>query len=423
LIDLSNKICLVFDPSGGFVHIAEALVGDFGQVKYFSPWERAFSSSRDYLPGHGLDGIERCWDFWDEIDSADLVVFPDVGNAGLQDWLRAQKMPVFGSGAASKLEQDRNYLKSVCKKYGIQTAECTQVVGIDNLRSLLAQIDDVHVKLSYFRGDMETFHHENQHDTMRRLNELALRMEPYGAQAEFVVEVPIKGKPCVEIGADIPNTAHGIYPRSVLWGYENKDKAYAGCVGALPERLNDVVNKLGPELERVGYRGALSTETRETPKGSFFLDMTCRFPNPPSALMRFMIDNWGELIWECAHGRVVEPNWLAPVGVQIIFKSEYGAENPLAVAVDRWDRTVLYGHAQFQGQDYAVSPSEIAECGAACGLGASLAQATEEALSVAESVKGRELGFDAGSVTELMETIQTGEKLGITWAGAFKEAA
>ena len=139
--------------------------------------------------------------------------------------------------------------------------------------------------------------------------------------------------------------------------------------------------------------------------------------------MRFMIDNWGELIWECAHGRVVEPNWLAPVGVQIIFKSEYGAENPLAMAVDRWDRTVLYGHAQFQGQDYAVSPSEIAECGAAIGMGASLAQATEEALSVAESVKGRELGFDAGSVTELMETIQTGERLGIQWNQRLKEAA
>jgi phosphoribosylamine-glycine ligase len=423
MIDLSTRTVLFYDAGAGYSHMAEAVVGDFGAVKYFCPFERAFSASRDYLPGSGLDGIEKVWDFFDELDSADLVVFPDVGNAGLQEWLRRQGMPVFGSGGAAKLEQDRNYLKSVCKKYGIDTALHIPVTGIENLRRILSEVDDVHVKLSYFRGDGETFHHENQLETTRRLNELALKAEPYGAQMEFVVEVPIEGKPCVEVGADIPATANGIFPQSVLWGYEAKDKAYAGCVGSLPPRLSEVVDRLAPELERFKYCGPLSTETRETPKGSFFLDFTARFPNPPSALMRFMIDNWAELMWETAHGRVVEPNWLAPIGVQIIFKSEYGADNPLACHVDRWDRTVLYGHAHFDGQDYAVSPSEIAECGAACGLGANLEQAMAEALEVAESVKGRELTFDAGAVAELTDTIETGERLGIGWNRTLKEAA
>jgi hypothetical protein len=46
-----------------------------------------------------------------------------------------------------------------------------------------------------------------------------------------------------------------------------------------------------------------------------------------------------------------------------------------------------------------------------------------EALEVAESVKGRELTFDAGAVAELTDTIETGEKLGISWAKAYREAA
>jgi phosphoribosylamine-glycine ligase len=415
MIDLSNKVCLFFDPSAGFTHMAEAVVGEFAEVVYFSPFEQAFPSSKDYLPGTNLDGIRRAWDFWDEVDSADLVVFPDVGNAGLQEYLRRQGMPVFGSAGAEKLERDRWYLKSVCKKYGIDSAEATPITGIDNLRAFLSEQDDVHVKCSYFRGDGETFHHTNQNETRRRLDEIALKMEPYGASAQFVVEKPIDTKPCVEVGADVPWTARGIFPRVILWGFEAKDAGYAGCIGRLPDRLQETLSKLTPVLEQFNYRGALSTETRETPDGSFFLDMTARFPNPPSALMRFMISNWAEGMWEAAHGRVVEPDYNAPVGVQIICKSEYGADNPLAVEIDRLDRTVLYGHCQYGDQHYAVSPSEIAECGAAVGLGTTLSQAMEEAVEVMEGIKGREVKYDAGALEELTEAIETAEKLGINW--------
>lgn len=423
MLDLTGKTILFFDPSAGYTHMAEAVVSDFAAVKYYSIWEQAFPSAKDYIPGSGLDGIERVWDFFDALEGTDIVVFPDVGNAGLQDWLRRQGMPVFGSAGAERIERDRWYFKSLCKKYKIDCADAMPVTGIDNLRAVLAETDDVFVKLSYFRGDLETFHHTNALETRRRLDELALRMEPYGAEALFVVEMPINADLCVEIGADVPCTANGIYPRDILWGYECKDRAYAGCVGALPKRLRRVLDKLSPCFEDYGYRGAFSSETRETPKGSFFLDATCRFPNPPSGVLAFIIRNWGELFWETAHGRVVEPDYVAPVGVQLIFKSEYGADNALAVQVDRWDRTLLYGHCQFGGQHYAVSPSEIAECGSAVGLGTTLGQAMAEAIDVADGVKGRELVYDAGALQDLTDAIEQGEKLGIDWNSYLKEAA
>src|SRR5262249_48958925 len=107
--------------------------------------------------------------------------------------------------------------------------------------------------------------------------------------------------------------------------------------------------------------------------------------------------------------------WNAPIGVEIILRSDYGAENPLRVTVGRWDRTVLYGHCAYSGADYAVSPAEIPEVGAACGMGSTLEQALEEAYEVAEGIKGREIGFDAGALQELTETIQKGNELGINW--------
>lgn len=414
-IDLSHKSVLFFDPSGDFVHMAEAVIGDFGAVKYFAPWDRGFPAVRDYVPGTGLDGIERVYDFFDALDETDLVVFPDVGNGGLQEYLRRQGMAVFGSGYAEQLERNRWFLKSICKKYKLECADAIPVTGLENLRQILAEMTDVYVKMSIFRGDDETFHHEDQADTTRRLNELALKMEPYSNHAEFVIEQPISVDNCVEIGADLCANVAGLYPRYNLWGYEAKDRAYAGHAGLLPQRLTSVLEKLEPILREFNYRGTLSTETKECKDGSYFLDFTARCANPPSPLMRFMVQNWGEIMWEAANGRIVEPEFAAPIGVQIILRSEYGAENPLRISVGRWDRTVLFGHCAYEGSDYSISPSEIAECAAACGMGSTLSQALEEAVNTAEGIKGREITWDEGALEELTESIETGDKLGISW--------
>lgn len=416
-IDLSNKTALFYDASGSYVHMGEAVISQFKRVMYYVPWETAFPVTRNFLPGTGLDGIDRVTDFFDALEDADLVVFTDVGSGGLQEFLRRQGLPVFGSGYAERLERDRWYLKSICKRYGIDAADAIPVTGLGNLRNILGSIEEeVHVKLSTFRGDSETFKHVDQADTTRRLNELELKMEPFHERVDFVVEQPIEANPCVEVGADLVVNVAGVIPRDNLWGYEVKDEAYAGRVGRLPPRLQAVVDKLAPTLETLDYRGAMSTETRETKDGSFLLDFTARFPNPPSALWRFMISNWAELLWEAANGRVVEPEWLAPIGVELILRSDYGSENPLRVSVARWDRTVLYGHAAFDGADYAISPAEIPECGAACGMGGTLTEALEEACDVAQGIKGRELVWDQGSLQELVDTIEKGEKLGINWA-------
>jgi hypothetical protein len=126
------------------------------------------------------------------------------------------------------------------------------------------------------------------------------------------------------------------------------------------------------------------------------------------------------MMFGAATGNPVEPEYEANYAVQIVLRSESGAEHPLAVAVGEPSRVRLHGHTRINGVDYAVSPSEIREFGAACGWADNLSDATEQALEAAESVKGDEVEFDAASLRRLVDTINDGRKLGLNW-GTYKE--
>jgi hypothetical protein len=121
------------------------------------------------------------------------------------------------------------------------------------------------------------------------------------------------------------------------------------------------------------------------------------------------------MMYGAAIGQPVEPEYEGSYAVEIVLRSEAGADHPLAVEVGNPDRVRLHGHCIIKGQDYCVSPSEIREVAAACGIGESLADATEEALDAAESVKGDEIEFDAAAVRQLLDTIRDGRRLGLDW--------
>jgi hypothetical protein len=415
VIDLSRKTVLFWDSQGSYLHIAESVVEDFAAVKYYVPWERGFPVTIDALPGVGVDGIERSLHFWDDLETADLVVFTDVGNNGLQEYLRSQGMPVFGSGAAGRIEQDRGLLKSVCKKVGIGVAEYLPIRGVDNLRALLMESDDeCYIKVSYWRGLAETYHHTSPFATKYWLDDVSLRAGPYGSMVDFIIEKPISGDPCVEIGFDT-YTADGMYPETIAYGYEAKDAAFVLNIAPLPKRLRAVADKFQPILSEYGYRGPISTEVRFTKDEEYFVDLTARFPEPPSSLQSFMVANMGEILWETANGRIVEPDYIAPIGVELVMKSSWAAEHPLAVQVGRWDRTRIHGHCVIDGQHYASSPAELEEFGAACGMGSTLEAAMADALDAAHEIEAFQASFESSALEELTETIQKGRKVGLTW--------
>lgn len=419
MIDLSRHSVLLYDLSGAYTHIAEAMVPAFGRVLYSSHWEASFANVEDFLPGIGLEGIERVPDPFEHFDTVDLVVFPDVGMNGLQEFLRKRGMPVWGSGAAGKIERDRVFFKKLLEEQDMDVPEYEVIHGMKALREYLDKHEDVYVKVSYFRGLTETFHHESEFLSRRKLDEIASVLGLYGEMVDFVVEQTIGGD-AVESGID-GYAVNGLFPQRLMWGYELKDKGYIQTVSDLPAPLRETVDQFQPVLQSYQYRGPFATEVRFTEDGAYFIDPTCRFPSPPGEIQAKNIKNLAEIMYQGARGILVEPQYFCRFAAQIILKSrilETGATLPVQVGMP--DNVLLHGHFRLNGEDYVILPgartsSEQEEFAGAIGLADTLEEAAGIACEAAQSVKGEKVVFDEDALLKIIDTIQEGEKLGLSW--------
>ncbi|XUM21053.1 hypothetical protein ACRAVF_27200 [Bradyrhizobium oligotrophicum S58] len=119
MTDLSTKSVCVYDY-GAFVTLAEYLVGKFGRVFYFCPWQDAYPSSPPRIVGTGIPGVTRIErDIWDYLDEIDLFIFPEVCDGSLQEHLVSLGKRVWGSRSGEELELDRVGTKKLFKKLGM----------------------------------------------------------------------------------------------------------------------------------------------------------------------------------------------------------------------------------------------------------------------------------------------------------------
>lgn len=409
---VENSTVLVCDISAGFTHIAEALIPQCKRVLYFSSWQHTgFPTTKDVLPGTGIEGMERVGSLFDALSDCDWIFFPDVGSGDLQEYLRKQGFLVCGSGQGEELERDRWIMRTLAQKVGIQVAEAELVHGIDELREVLEQANKCYVKISWFRGDAETFCHKNPAASRSWLDELSLKLGPAGKKLNFIVEEPIEDDLCVEIGFDTVY-AEG-FPRNCLYGIEIKDLAFVGFTTPLPSILQDLQNKLDPILAAYSYRGLISTEFRITPNGAYLIDLTARAGSPPSEIQSTLCANLADVLYGVARGELVEPEYRAPYAAQLVLSSPWGERNALAVDVSDPSSVALHGHCVVDGQDFVVSPAGLAECGGAVGWGDSLRVAMRAATKAAEGVSGYQLTFPQGALKEAEETVERGRELGI----------
>jgi hypothetical protein len=303
------------------------------------------------------------------------------------------------------------------------------VKGLDKLREFLRDADECFIKLSNFRGDMETFHHESYFATQSWLDELAAKLGAFQDICEFIVEQPIQdedGEAC-EVGIDAM-VVDGKLMTPSLWGYEVKDQAYVGLVGGVPDRLLEVHNKIAPLLEGISYRGPMSNEVRFTRENAYLIDFTARFPSPPSEVQSQMIENIGEVMWDGANGLMPKPKYHGAYAAQLVLTTKWAKEQYpkpvyyLGLEIGRPDRVRIHHHCRIDGHDYAVSPSDVTEFGAAIGYGDSLEAAVGDALDAAESVNGYQVSYDPSAFTKAADCIRAGERLRLDWGG-MKEAA
>jgi hypothetical protein len=415
--DLKSKTIMVRDY-GLFASWALKLREDFGRVLYYCPFKSGFPKSQQYSIGTGLDGVERVTDFWDEVEHTDIFFFPDVYDGDLQVYLRSQGYPVWGAGKAEELELYRWQTKQLLKKdIGLPVQPVKQIIGIDDLREHLKENENKFVKISLLRGDFETFHHTTYELSEPILDDIEARLGPYKLFKEFIVEDAIDD--AVEIGYD-GYTIDGKYPGVAIQGYEIKDVSYIGLVSPynqLPKQLKEVNEKLAPLFADYNYRGFWSSEIRVQKDGKPYLtDPCCRAGSPPSELYQEMYSNWGEIIWNGAHGQLTDPQPTAKFGVEVLIHSQWADQHWQALyfppELRRWVK--LRNLCQVDDIWY-VAPQTVGlpEIGAVVAVDDTLLGAIKKVRGYCEQITGYQVDLNLKTLLDAVDQMKSGEEVGV----------
>jgi hypothetical protein len=300
---------------------------------------------------------------------------------------------------------------------------------MDQLKSYLQTKSDVFVKINLWRGDMETWHHENYDLSEPLLEKLGTRFGARGCDMEFIVETPTPR--AVEIGYD-GWCLDGAFPTIGIQGFEVKDSVLVAAVqdyGDLPEPIRYINERLSDSLKGYGYRGFWSTEIRATADGQpYLIDPCCRCGSPPSELYQELYDNWDEIFLGGAVGDLVKPNVVAPFGVQVALKSDWAERNWQAV---RFPESIaqfvkLTSFSRIGGTvEVAPQDAELTEIGSVVATGPTLLEAIKTVKERCELVKGFRIKPCLDALYDANQTLLDAKNFGIEFPGTptLKEVA
>lgn len=409
----SEKTLLCYDY-GLFVEWAVVLAREFKRVFYYTPWKDAYPNKRLATIGRGLPNLTRVTDLWDVEDQVDVWAFPDVGDGDLQEHLRRLGYLVWGSGKGEDFELDRWATKRWLKKVGLPVVPTEKVIGMDALEQLLKERENLWIKVSIFRGSVETWHHQTWATSERKMASIREDLGELGYDMEFIVEDDLGDDTHVEIGYDGWNI-FGQWPTTSALGYEIKGEALAAIVkpyADFPKPVLAVNEKLAPVLKQYGYCGAISTELRVSEKGEpFLIDPCARFGSPPGELECELWTNWPEIVWEGVHGNVVDPKPAAKFGFELMLYSNWVSKHWAPIITDpenrKWVKLAFSAHLRHDN----VIPQmfQSTKIGAVIGLGDTLDDAIDECVKHAEGITGLEVEYDLNAIDKARETIEQGE--------------
>jgi hypothetical protein len=411
---------VLFYDHGLFTHFALMLgrTGKFKRVLYYVPDSSPFPTSNLALIGTGYDEIERVSDLWKAVKEADLVVFADVYDGGLQEHLRDLGKLVWGCGGAEELELDRYEMKQLQKELGLPVQPVRLVKGLRALRKHLEPLKDKYIKISRTRGDMESWHWVDKDLSSDELDDLAVKLGPAAEVIEFLVEDPLNG--AQETGCDW-NFVNGVWAKRGLMTYEIKD---CGCMGAvkdykdLPKPVRLINDRFGPVL--AAYKTAMwwSTEVRVIDGKGYFLDPCCRLGVPPSEMFGLMYSNWPEMLMAGAQGECVDPEPVAKYGFEaMIYVSDDVAWQRLRFPEKYRPYIALRNCCRINGID-VIPPAfyKLKAIGAVVGLADSIAEAVENCREVADAIEGSGLHIRLDSIGSAIKEIEEGEKQGLEFS-------
>lgn len=418
-MDYTDKVVCVYDY-GLFVELAVRLSQDFGKVYYYNPTQKsAFPTSKNAWVGYGIDGVIQVDDFWDVVDEVDLFVFTDLYDADLQEHLVGMGKRVWGLRRIEDLETDRELLRNTQKDLGLSVPDTTIITGTDELKTYLQENENVYVKISYYRGDAETFHHINWAQTEPWFTDLESKLGLQKNDIEFFIEQPIEG---VEAGWD-SYTIDGEFPNKMLFGYEIKDVGYLGKFINYPQdapsKLVKINEAFKPLYEMNKARGFFSTEVRVNETNEYLLDYCARCGSPPCEVFQEMYANLADIMWFGAEGDLIEPQLNAQYcGLVMIHSSwaQKGKWQPIFFPPEmrRWVK--IKNLAVYKGNYYSVPAiTDLAEIGAVIAIGNSYQDVIDKLNEYSSQISGYEIDIKTGSSEQAMEAINEGERYGIVY--------
>jgi hypothetical protein len=418
-----DKIAFVVD-NGIFIETAVKLSQFFGETCYFSPWVEAYPKSDRRCVGEGIKGIERVYYVWAKIHEIErekkvdktVIVFPDLYEGDLQIELQQRGFRVWGSKLGDQLELHRKESKKYFKKLGLPVGDFEVIIGIDALREYLKKNDDVYVKISVTRGDMETKSSKNYAYVKQWLDNLQHTMGEQGTIQEFIVEKKLDA--VAELGYD-GYCVDGQWPKEALTGLEVKDKSYLGVVTPykkMSPTLTEYTEAISETLKTYQYRNFMSTENRiMKDKTSYMNDGCKRQGSPPSELYINMFTNLPDIIWFGAEGKLIEPEWVDKWGAEVVIDSSAHDEKMwqhISFPEKYRDNVKLHQFKVING-GYYVLPLENSSVGAAVATGATMDEARKNVQKVCDEIEGDCLEIHSDCLDDAEEAIENLSKIGV----------
>jgi hypothetical protein len=348
-------------------------------------------------------------------DEIDLFIFPDVNHSGLQRHIAAMGKPVWGTGASDVLELNRSSFMQMVKELELDVPGYQEVRGIESLRLHLRYKEDKYIKVSRYRGDMETFHWRSYTQDSCWLDAMAVWLGPVQNKMRFLVFNSIDTD--IELGGDT-YCIDGQWPGVMLNGLEWKDKSYFGAVTErkdVPEETLHVMEAFTPFLKSHQYRQFWSMEVRVKGDKAYFIDATVRGGLPSSASQQLLWGNYPEIIWSGANGELVEPEPVAKFSIETMVSTK--------PEKDCWDvvpipesirRSCRFSNCAMIDGCYSFPPSELrgGDLGWLCAIGDSPKEVLDVIKWMADQLPD---GLDAKveDLAGVLKEIDTARKEGI----------
>lgn len=417
---LEGKTVLVID-NGLFLPLAFRLAREAAHVMFYAPGESPFPKLADAVIGDGFSEIERVSNLFGVISlkQPDLVVVPDVGHKDLQLQLQRMGIPVWGSRSGDRLELHRQWLKKFQADAGMDVPPYHVIHGLAALWKFLEPKEnwDCYLKISRFRGDMETHHFISPKVDLVWFQQQAAKWGPLSDNIAFIVEKKIEA--VAEIGFD-GFCIDGKFPAVAVQGIEGKDKVYIGAVTKyedLPEELTDVNAALSEFLRQSHYRNFFSTEVRVAEDGTAYLtDPTCRHASPAGECLDELITNWGDIMVAGAQGEMVEPEYVAKFAVQAMIDhpGDPMQWRTLEVPEEVRDWVKIYFCCQ---QDGVIAippfPWNHDSIGSVLGMGDTIQEAMDHLKENVEALSGQDLEIKTVALADVIADIEKAEEAGM----------